>query len=157
VCLTDLIGQNKVVRDAANGFLNDARCMVRSFRDCERILKPQMQDCRIGKENCRSLSKLLLTLNNAKHPSSLGVTKGTPRPRPALFEVRKPNEDENSSSYGKWRIVGFVHGLRKQFWFKSEKDAKQAAKVTLLTNSEFSRKRLKKEPEGWCTANRSVR
>jgi hypothetical protein len=51
-----------------------------------------------------------------------------PRPRPALFEVRKPNEDENSSSYGKWRIVGFVHGLRKQFWFKSEKDAKQAAK-----------------------------
>src|SRR5271165_4621435 len=73
-------------------------------------------------------SKLWLTLNNAKHPSSLSVSKGMPRPRPALFEVRKPNEDENSSSYGKWRIVGFVNGLRKQFWFKSEKDAKQAAK-----------------------------
>jgi integrase len=43
-----------------------------------------------------------------------------PRPRPTLFEVRKPTN-------GKWRIVGFVNGVRKQYWFKSEKDAKQAA------------------------------
>ena len=44
-----------------------------------------------------------------------------PRPRPTLFEVRKPTN-------GKWRIVGFVDGVRKQFWFHSEKEAKQAAK-----------------------------
>jgi integrase len=44
-----------------------------------------------------------------------------PRPRPTLFEVRKPTK-------GKWRIVGFVDGLRKQFWFNSEKEAKQGAK-----------------------------
>jgi hypothetical protein len=44
-----------------------------------------------------------------------------PRLRPTLFEVRKPTN-------GKWRIVGFVDGVRKQFWFNSEKEAKQAAK-----------------------------
>jgi hypothetical protein len=43
-----------------------------------------------------------------------------PRPRPTLFEVRK-------SANNQWRIVGFVNGVRKQYWFKSEKDAKQAA------------------------------
>jgi hypothetical protein len=62
-----------------------------------------------------------VTLNNAKHPYSSRVFMVMPRPRPTLFEVRKPTN-------GKWRIVGFVNGLRKQFWFKSEKDAKQAAK-----------------------------
>src|SRR3984893_6624803 len=44
-----------------------------------------------------------------------------PRPRPALFEVRKPTN-------GKWRIVVFVTVFRKQFWFDSEKETKQAAK-----------------------------
>jgi hypothetical protein len=46
---------------------------------------------------------------------------GMPRPRPTLFEVRK-------STNGKWRIVGFVNGVRKQFWFKTEKAVKQAVK-----------------------------
>jgi integrase len=62
-----------------------------------------------------------VTLNNAKHPYSPGVFMGMPRPRPTLFEVRKPTN-------GKWRIVGFVNGVRKQFWFKTEKAAKQAVK-----------------------------
>jgi hypothetical protein len=44
-----------------------------------------------------------------------------PRPRPILFEVRQPTN-------AKWRIVGFVDSVRKQFWFNSEKEAKQAAK-----------------------------
>jgi|ERR1700736_386741 hypothetical protein len=47
-----------------------------------------------------------------------------PRKRPALFEVRyseKPNRDNH------WRIVGFVNGIRTQYWFKSERDAKAAA------------------------------
>jgi integrase len=47
-----------------------------------------------------------------------------PRPRPTLFEVRyseKPNRNNH------WRIVGFVNGLRTQFWFASEREAKDAA------------------------------
>lgn len=46
-----------------------------------------------------------------------------PRPRPLLFEVRhsKPN-GANS-----WRIVGFVDGKRKQYWFKTEKAARDVA------------------------------
>jgi integrase len=46
-----------------------------------------------------------------------------PRPRPTLFEVRyseKPNRDNS------WRVVGFINGTRKQYWFKSEKEAKTA-------------------------------
>jgi len=47
-----------------------------------------------------------------------------PRPRPTLFEVRysaKPNRDNH------WRIVGFKNGKRKQYWYKSEEDAKAGA------------------------------
>jgi len=47
-----------------------------------------------------------------------------PRPRPTLFEVRysaKPNRDNH------WRIVGWKHGKRTQYWFKSEDDAQKAA------------------------------
>jgi hypothetical protein len=47
-----------------------------------------------------------------------------PRPRPNLFQVRYskvPNRENH------WRIVGFINGIRRQFWFKSEKDAKAAA------------------------------
>jgi site-specific recombinase XerD len=47
-----------------------------------------------------------------------------PRKRPTLFEVRysaKPNRDNH------WRIVGFKNGVRKQYWYKSEEDAKAGA------------------------------
>jgi integrase len=58
---------------------------------------------------------------NVKHPCSPVVFKRMPRPRPSLFEVRK-------SANNQWRIVGFVNGIRKQFWFKTETAAKQVAK-----------------------------
>jgi integrase len=58
---------------------------------------------------------------NVKHPCPPVVFKRMPRPRPALFEVRK-------SANNQWRIVGFVNGVRKQFWFKTETAAKQAVK-----------------------------
>jgi hypothetical protein len=43
-----------------------------------------------------------------------------PRPRPLLFEVRKPITGTQ------WRIVGFPHGKRTQYFFKTEKEARQA-------------------------------
>lgn len=51
----------------------------------------------------------------------LPYTESMPRPRPLLFEVRQPITGTQ------WRIVGFVNGKRTQFWFKTEKDATQAA------------------------------
>jgi len=46
------------------------------------------------------------------------------RKRPLLFQVhysKVPNRENH------WRLVGYLHGIRRQFWFKSEKDAKAAA------------------------------
>jgi len=48
-----------------------------------------------------------------------------PRKRPALFEVRDSRKHPNRDNG--WRIVGFVNGIRKQFWFKSQKEAQIAA------------------------------
>src|SRR5271166_788456 len=46
------------------------------------------------------------------------------RKRPLLFQVhfsKVPNRLNH------WRVVGYLNGVRRQFWFKSEKDAKAAA------------------------------
>jgi hypothetical protein len=53
------------------------------------------------------------------------IEEGMPRKRPALFEVRDSRKHPNRDNG--WRIVGFVNGIRKQFWFKSQKEAQIAA------------------------------
>ena len=44
-----------------------------------------------------------------------------PRRRPLLFEVRAPITGTQ------WRIVGFPHGKRTQYFFRTEKEARQSA------------------------------
>jgi integrase len=47
-----------------------------------------------------------------------------PRKRPSLFEIRY-SEIPNRNKH--WRIFGFINGVRHQYWFSSEKEAKTAA------------------------------
>jgi integrase len=47
-----------------------------------------------------------------------------PRPRPTEFLVK---ESKTAFKGKNWRVIGYVDGLRKQYWFSSEKEAKADA------------------------------
>ena len=68
----------------------------------------------------QSGSKRLITLNsNVKQP----ILFSMPKPRPTTFEVRK-----SKPFCGKeWRVIGYVDGKRKQFWYATEKQARAEA------------------------------
>jgi integrase len=44
-----------------------------------------------------------------------------PRVRPTEFQIRESNTPFKGK---KWRVIGYVDGDRKQYWFKTEKEAK---------------------------------
>jgi integrase len=47
-----------------------------------------------------------------------------PRPRPTEFVVK---ESKTPFKGKNWRVIGYVDGLRKQYWFSTEKEAKADA------------------------------